>query len=555
MAFAGAEVAQPAASTPAWRRWPLDAYRELAAKLEAYPLERIGVAAMVAGLVLRLAAPFFMDFRADGDTYTAMGHAWMLHREFLMPYGDVATWGPLPPGHSNHYPPAYPFYLGVVFSIFGFGLWQAKWAAVVMSIAAIVAVYACTRDLYGRVPAALTAGLIALEPHFLWTTGTGFSENMVLLFFTITMWAILRSLTDDRYILLAGLFAGLAYLSRSSVGYFFVVAGGAGFLWRFYWRRWRLFTNVWYLGAIAIFLAIVGAWAYRNASLFPPVTQYLTVFGHTWRLTLPAWETSSYVRYAQTYAFERPELWWDALRRKVPYFILFLAWWALPFLPESWRATKRIREEHTSALWLSVFLVWLIAWIISGMFTVLEKVDFISNNHRYVIIGLVPLAWLIFREAKLERASTRLRVVVMALALFLASGAVFTNPIRYPDLRAAEFMDDHLRPGDEVAVDGSTIKYAFYAYLTRPEAIRIYGCEDPDPAGARSGPCFGEPDIHGNRADFVLTLQNASYPGYEWVGDFRQYYWDGGQITATLYARADIAADRDIPTGFLREYR
>ena len=618
MAFAGAEVTQAAAPRSAWRGWVLDAYRDLAARLEAYPLERVGLAAIMAGIVLRVAAPFFMDFRADGDTYTAMGHAWALHGEFLMPYGDVSTWGPLPPGHSNHYPPAYPFYLGVVFTLFGFGLWQAKWAAVVVAVAALGVVYLCTRDLYGRVPAALATGLLALEPHLVWVTGTGFSENMVLLFFALTMWAILKSLTDDRYIVLAGLFAGLAYLSRASVGYFFVVAGAGGFLWRLTFRGWSVLANRWYLAAIAVFGTIILSWAGRNVALFGWATQtrpgealvgqasiLLLVAGvvvtlpflarrpmrtlpnlapglallaagvilpvlavalrslnadggllaKQWVLSIPRWETSSYTRYVQNYALERTDLWAHALVRKIPFFVAFLAWYVVAFLPESWRAARRFRDERTSALWLSVFLVWVIAWAISSMFWVFEQSSlYWFDNHRYVVIGLLPLAWLLLREARLERASTRLRVILLTLSLFAASGAVFTDPIRYSDLRAAEFMDGYLREGDEVAVDGGTIKYAFYPYLTHPEQVRIYGCEAFTDVATRSGPCHGEADAEGNQADFILTLRNSTYQGYAWVGDFKQRYSDGGVMTATLYARDDVVRERGIPTGFVREW-
>src|SRR5579884_2561592 len=206
MAFPAAEPDAPASS----RREPAAWYARLVAALEAYPVERIGLAVVAAGVVLRLATPFFMDFRSDGDTYVAMGHAWMLHHAFIRPYGDVTTWGPTPPQYSNHYPPLYPFYLGLVFSVFGFGLVQAKVASVAMALGALAAVYLCSRDLYGRDVAALVTGLLAVEPHLVWAAGTGFSENMVLLFFALTMWAILRSLKDDRYVVLAGLFAGLA---------------------------------------------------------------------------------------------------------------------------------------------------------------------------------------------------------------------------------------------------------------------------------------------------------------------------------------------------------
>lgn len=525
-------------------------WRRLLEAVEAYPLERIGLAALAAGVVLRLAAPFLMDFRSDGDTYTAMGHAWAIRHEFLMPYGDVTTWVPTPPGYSNHYPPAYPFYLGIVFSIFGFGLWQAKWAAVVVSLAALGAVYWTTRDLYGRTAAALAGGLLGIEPHLLWVTGSGFSENMVLLFFALTMWAIMRSLKDDRYIVLAGLFAALAYLSRASVGYFFAVAGAGGFLWRFLYHRWKVFTNVWYMLAIAVFLGTAIAWGARNAILFGWHDETVTLLGQSMTLHLPLWETSSYTRYAQQLAWEKPDLWRKALLAKIPFFLAFLAWYVIPLLPESWRATKRIREEETSALWLSVFLVWVIAWAIAAMFWVFEQSSlYWLDNHRYVVIGLLPLAWLLLREARPHRASFRARYAILVASLFVAGAATILSPVKFSDLRAAEHMDPYLRPGDEVAVDGGTIKYAFYAYLSDPRAIQVYG--------------WGS---EGYSPEFIVSLKTTgfdwdkrinacqAYDGYTQVGEFHQRFWNSGVMTACLHALPDVIQDRGVETGIVRVY-
>ena len=560
MAFPGAEVGGGGASSgaapedaPAPRGQAVDTpslmpvrsgMERAWARLEKYPLERIGLAAVAAGVVLRLLAPFLMDFRSDGHTYMAMGHAWMLRHEFLMPYGDVTTWGPTEAGYSNHYPPAYPFYLGVVFSLFGFGIAQAKAAAVVVSLAALGAAYWTSRDLYGRVPAALVAGLLAVEPHLVWVTGAGFSENMVLMFFALTMWAIVKSLKDDRFIVLAGLFAGLAYLSRASVGYFFVVAGMGGFLWRFYYRRWRLFRNVWYMAAIALFLGIVLAWAARNVMLFGHAQQTFSFLGRSFTLDVPRWETSSYTRWVSEYAMDHPDLWRRALVAKIPFFLAMAAWYVLPFLPEWWRATKRVREEETSALWLSVFLVFVIAWAISALFWTYEQSSlYWFDNHRYVIIGLLPLGWLLFREADLSRAGTRLRYGLLALSLFAACGAVILSPVQFADLRAAEAMDPHLREGDEVAVDGGTIKYAFYGYLSKPETITIYGCTRPE------GPprCLADRTPH-----FIVTLKPWEDYGADYlrVGEFRQRYWAGGEMVAVLHVRLDVAQERGIvPAG------
>src|SRR5581483_11324367 len=110
---------------------------------------------------------------------------------------------------------------------------------------------------------------------------------------------------------------------------------------------------------------------------------------------------------------------------KIPFFGVFLLWYVLPFLPESWPATKRIREEETSALCLSVFLVWVTGWVIASMFWTFEKSSlYWFDNHRYTVIGLLPLGWLLLREADLRRASTRFRYALLLLSLFAACGAV-----------------------------------------------------------------------------------------------------------------------------------
>lgn len=58
-------------------------------------------------------------------------------------------------------------------------------------------------------------GLVALSPHLLWVAGMGYSEGLATALFALTMWAILCSLDDERFIVLGGLLAGLAYLARA----------------------------------------------------------------------------------------------------------------------------------------------------------------------------------------------------------------------------------------------------------------------------------------------------------------------------------------------------
>lgn len=477
---------------------------------ERIAIERLAYALIAMGIALRLAAPFFMELRSDGETYAVMARAFLAHGDFLMPWGEVTTWHRTGPEYSYHYPPLYPILLAGFYAVLGFGAWQTQTAAVLISIAAIGVVYGTSRDLFGARVAALTAAFVAVEPHLIWVTGTGFSENLVVALFTLTLWAILKSLQDERYVLLAGLFAGLAYLTRASMGPFFLVAGVGGFLWRFAYMRWRVFKSLPYMGAIAIFATFVLGWAARN------------LYRHGW----PRWETSWYTTYVTRYAFEHSEKFIAGIGWKTLFLGAMLLAPLVVFAPEAWRALKDGRREATSALWLSIFLVYALGILFTAMFWTYEPTSrFWWDNHRYALVADVPLVWLLVTR---ERAASTfsLRAAGILLALLALSAFAFFTPVQFPEVAAAEALNPHLDAGDEIAVDGTTIKYAFYAYLARHD-VEAYGwtCNVPDPS-------CDDPDY------IVSLLTGARYDGYERMSEHTVRYWNGHSRTATVWRLA-----------------
>jgi 4-amino-4-deoxy-L-arabinose transferase-like glycosyltransferase len=492
---------------------------------------------VVGGVVARVLAPFFMDLRQDGETYAAMGHAWALAGSFIMRWGDVTTYDCTLPQWSHHYPPLYPLYLGLVYLAAGFGVWQTKLAAVAMSLAALAVVFATTRDLYGSDRAWLASGLIAAEPHFIWVTGTGFSENMVLLLFALTMWGILKSLKDQRYIVVAGIAAALSYLTRSSMGTFFVVAGLAGLLWRFYFMRWQVFRNRSYLLAIVIFGTVVAAWALRNAIHFG----------------LSGWQTSSYLVFTQNWAYSHPGLLFDGLAWKAPLFALYLAQYMVPLGKETRLSLRNVREEHESALWLSVFLVAVIGCLIATIFWTWEQYDvWWIDNHRYLVIAFLPLAWALLRHADVRSRGFALRYGVLALSLVLVSAYLFVSPVQYPEDHIAKDLDPLLRSGTQVGFAGySIIKYSEYPYLTRHD-ISMYGCRT-----TTTDACPGQ------SPDYIISLNTPlTFAGYHVIATEQTRYFDVTMIskapfltvgptvgTAQLWARDGPAPPGPRPAG------
>lgn len=519
-------------------------WRPIADRLHPGGLRNILVGLIVVGVLARIVAVFTMDLQWDGATYTAMGHAWAERGTFLMPWGTLVS-DTYTPQYSHHYPPLWPVWLGVHYKLLGFGAWQTHLAALVMSLLALVVVYLLTRDLYGPAAALGTTAALAVEPHLVWVTGTGFAENLVLLLFALTLWGVVRSLDRPAFVLVAGAAAGLAYLTRSSMGPFFIIAGLGGLAWRLVHRRWRVFTDVAYMAAAALFLTAVAWWAWRNMDLHG-----------VW-----PWESSAYVARVLDHATTVPAMLLAAWAYKLPFFAFLLAPFVLILLPGIREGWRDVRREHESALWLAVGLVALLGWLLSGFFWTWERTSlFWSDNRRYLVIATLPLLWIALRprEGDTERpdrdtgATTRPdtdatagpsahapdahalggRLVALCLLLLVVTVALFFVPVQVPEADAAAALD-HLGPGAVVGYDGVTNRYALYPYL--PHHALTVMRTDADAAP--------------QRFDAIVSLDpDATYDGYGVLGTYTVDRWLGADRTATVWAPAAAGEDGTVRT-------
>jgi len=337
----------------------------------------------------------------DALVYIYMGDGFAEYGEFLHPSFILHEPGFLPIKYgidstqleySHHFPPLYPAYLGVFYSLFGFSLTITKVAVYILYIILLFVVYFTTKDLFrSREKSLIVTALVGLNPWLIFYSSRLYSEAMVLILFTLVIWAIIKGTKDERYLLLAGLFAGLGYLTKSSVGYFFILAGLCGFIWRFYYMRWEVFKNKYYMGAIAIFLSFVAAWAFRN----------ILRFG--W----PNWETSTFISYTTNYSLGHLDLFLPIFFIKIIFLMFLLLIYGIFLIPELIPSVKNWRDEENSGLWLAVFTVFLLGSIFAAAFYLVEGIPLLwDDNIRYVLLAYVPLLWLGMKYSSLNSSDT-----------------------------------------------------------------------------------------------------------------------------------------------------
>lgn len=361
-------------------------------------LRWIAVVAIIGGLIVRtfplLRSPEMALQTCDGRAYLVLGLAWAEGRGLYLSDpstiqacgGNTDLLGP-----SHHWAPALPIIEGLLIRLIGNTTVVLVLTMLTLSFLAVLVAWWTTRDLFGRDAALLVAAAVSLE----WTgvifgTWFGYSENLVVITLTLTLWAILRALRDDRFLLLAGLFAGLGYLSKASIGWFFLIAGFGGFVWRLAFRGWSVLRNRWYLAAIAVFAIPVVGWGYRNISLFWDGTAAGLL--HAWQTSAP---TAEYVGLA----LGQPGQLLIGLAGKLPVLVVGLTLPYLPLLRGFCRPLARWKEEEVSGLWLAVGLIFALGWFFTAAFWVVEQTNLLwADPIRYVAPAQIPLLWLLVRD-------------------------------------------------------------------------------------------------------------------------------------------------------------
>ena len=474
---------------------------------------RLPLILLATGVGLRVFAVVHFPVASDAAEYAVLSTSILEGHGMWLPLGEyweLDTWAPRP---SHHYPPVYPIYLVPFLAAFGPGTFATQAAAFAAALGLLAVFYRATASLFGRDKAMWFVGLLALDPVLIATTGTGYAENLVTLLFVVTIAAILKSLTRPHWILAAGFAAGLAYLAKSSIGPFFLIAGVAGFAWRFHFVRWGVLKDRAYLAAIALFGAFAGSWAARN-------------FAHFWdgsaRGLWTAWQSSEWFTLATDAAVSRPLDMLGILAIRLPFFAGLFLLVAGPW----WREIRHLpfrTDASASALGLAVGLTYVLAWLISGVLWVIERSPlFWADMSRYVVFANPIVWWMAAKRADPASPSFRRRASLAAAVLLTVNAAAFLMP-QGGVFEAYGTIRDRAQEGETVALD-HVPKYEAMIHLAGTGVVL-------------------EPYADSVRAEYVLTTNvTRAYDGYRIVDVYGEA--NGTAVLPSFPAALWIRADR-----------
>jgi hypothetical protein len=212
---------------------------------------------------------------------------------------------------------------------------------------------------------------------------------------------------------LAGLFAAVGYLSKASIGWFFLIAGVGGVLWRLRFRGWSVLRSPWYGLAVLVFAVPVVLWSARNLAEF---------WDGTAAGLIGAWQTSQVFAGYVAAALADPVGLLIGLVGKLPILVLGLAVPLIPVLRTLRARLRRWREEEPLGLLLTAGLVFGLGWFFAAVTWLSESSSLVwPDPLRYTAPAQVPLLWLLVRERPLPpaRAWAGMYVAMGVLFVFL----------------------------------------------------------------------------------------------------------------------------------------
>lgn len=375
--------------------------REIIESCKRSPFNSLFMMSIFLGIIFRIATfwtSIITGSSNDGILYALLGEGLIKNQDFVLPWDTVES--------SNAIygvTLTYPLYLAFFYKIFGFTISTIKLAAIILSILLLVVVFLTSKDLFGKQKALFITAVISLNDQLIISTGQNYSENMLIIFFTLMIWSMIKSFSNEKYIPLAAFFAGLTYVSKTNIGLPLIVLSIILFIiYRFYFIKFKIFSFN-YIGAGIIFFSFVIS---RNFLMQKNLARYN--------------ESTNLSFFLTDHGIKEFIL-------QVPlHLILFLI--IIIFLIPEFKSSINKINEFNSLLWLLIIGVSIPILIhATGRQTGLATIP--SASARYFTLAYIPLLWLLTKHIDFDRLNNEKENIIIRkkwiFPLILISGAVF----------------------------------------------------------------------------------------------------------------------------------
>jgi 4-amino-4-deoxy-L-arabinose transferase-like glycosyltransferase len=338
-------------------------------------------------------------FLHDGVIYKELGQSFLKNAEFIELNGN----------YNHHAGPIFPLYLSP-FYLFLHPHYGTQIALEIIFIVSLLVTFFTTKKLYGLTAGLITSALVSTVPMYIFSTSRNYAEPLILIFYILTLYFIVESLKpeNEHYIILAGLTGVLGFLTKPSVGYFFIIVGVIGLLWRYHYVGWNAFKNKNYLLALGVFLSITLVWTARNITRFWD--------GTTWGLFTAAFP-SNYMGQVTVFNVNNLGNFFVETIFFSAFSAIFLSAYSWVFMGGLKNSFRHLREEKNCFLLIAMVLPILVGVFSSSLFYNLETTAeqaisylpdyqvryFNLNTTRYLFVALIPLSWLAFEGQKKTR--------------------------------------------------------------------------------------------------------------------------------------------------------
>ncbi|MCW4025536.1 MAG: glycosyltransferase family 39 protein [Candidatus Bathyarchaeota archaeon] len=367
--------------------------------------KKVVAACFLAAIIVGVCVFTFLNFSSneanylflhDGTIYKELGQSFLKNTEFIELNG----------AYNHHAGPIFPLYLSQ-FYLFLQPHYGTQVALEIIFIVSLLVTFFATKKLYGLTAGLITSALVSTVPMYIFATSRNYAEPLILIFYILTLYFIVESLKPENecYIIFAGLTGVLGFLTKPSVGYFFILVGVIGLLWRYHYVGWKAFKNKNYLLALGVFLSITFVWTARNIVRFWDGT----VLG-----LFTAAFPSNYMGQVTVFNVNNLGNFFVEVIFFSAFSAIFLSAYSWVFVGSLKTSLRYLREEKNSFLLIAMILSIMVGIFSSSLFYNLETTAeqaisylpdyqaryFNLNTTRYLFVALIPLSWLAFEGQK-----------------------------------------------------------------------------------------------------------------------------------------------------------